>query len=122
MAEPSTPHVHLRFLSALPIENWDQFEGLLRASIVVSRIHEVHHQRAWYLHQHFQGNALNFYLRLREAMRNNLYNLLQEVRNRYAGADQRRNFELDLQSTKFDLIKEQPDNSLTDQKRLVNLA
>ena len=32
--------------------------------------------------------------------------------------DQRRNFELDLQSRKFDPVKEQPDDFLTDLHRL----
>ena len=59
-----------------------------------------HHQRARYLHLHLDGKALNFYLELPEATRNDLHNSLQELRKRYAGADQRRNFELDIQSQK----------------------
>ena len=65
---------------------------------------------------------LAFYLRLPEATRNDLDNSLQELRNRYAGTDQRNNFELDLQSRKFDPIKEQPDDFLTDLQGLANLA
>ena len=33
-----------------------------------------------------------------------------------------KNFELDLQSRKFDPLKEQPDDFLTDLQRLANLA
>ena len=122
MAEPSPPHVDLRHFSGLPNENWDQFEGLIRASIAVSRIPEAYHKRARYRYLHLDGNALNFYFRLPEATRNDLDNSLQELRNCYAGADQRRNFELDLQSRKFDPIKEQPDDFLTDLRRLANPA
>ena len=94
-------------------KKWDQFEGLLRASIAVSIIPEAHHQRKQYLHLHLDENALIFYLRLPEATRNDLDNSLQELCNRYTGADQRSNFELELQSRKFDPIKEQPDDFLT---------
>ena len=48
------------------------------------------------------GNALNYYLRLAKNTRNDLDDSLEQLRNRYAGADQRRNFELDLQLTKFE--------------------
>ena len=65
---------------------------------------------------------LTFYLRLTEATRYDLDNSLQELRNRYAGADQRRNFELDLQARKFDPIKEQQDGFLAYLQRLANLA
>ena len=66
MAEPSPPHFHLRRFSGVPNDNWDQFEGLLRASIAVSSRPEAHHQRARYLHLHLDGDALNLYLRLPE--------------------------------------------------------
>ena len=122
MADPSPPHVHLKRFSGLPNENWPEFERLLRASIAVSRIPEANHQRARYLHLHLAGNALNYYLRLAENTRNDLDDSLEQLRNRYAGADQRRNFELDLQSRKFDPVKEQPDDFLTDLQRLANLA
>ena len=122
MADPSPPHVHLKRFSGLPNENWPEFEGLLRASIAVSRIPEANHQRARYLHLHLAGNALNYYLRLAENTRNDLDDSLEQLRNRYAGADQRRNFELDLQSRKFDPVKEQPDDFLTDLQRLANFA
>ena len=119
---PSPPHVHLKRFSGLPNENWPEFEGLLRASIAVSRIPEANHQHARYLHLHLAGNALNYYLRLAENTRNDLDDSLEQLLHRYAGADQRRNFELDLQSTKFDPVKGQPDDFLTDLQRLANLA
>ena len=72
MADPSPPHVHLKRFSGLPNENWPEFEGLLRASIAVSRIPEANHQRARYLHLHLAGNALNYYLRLTENTGNDL--------------------------------------------------
>ena len=81
-----------------------------------------HHQRARYLHLHLAGNALNYYFRLAENTRNDLDDSLEQPRNRYAGADQRRNFELVLQSIKLDPVKEQPDDFLTDLQRLANLA
>ena len=95
MAELSPPHVHLGRFPGLTNKNWDQSEGLLRDSIAVSRI----------------------------PARNDLDNSLRELRNRYAGADQR-NFELDLQSRKFDPIKEQqqPEDFPTDIQRLANLV
>ena len=121
MVEPTPPHIHLGRFPGLTNKNWDQSEGLLRDSIAVSRIPETHHQQAQYLHLHLDGNALNIYLPLPEAARNELDNSLRELRNRYAGADQR-NFELDLQSRKFNPIKEQPEDFLTDIQRLANLV
>ena len=122
MAAPHPPHVSLKRFAGLPNENWDQFEGLLRASIAVARIPADHNQQARYLHLHLDGNALNYYLRLPENTRNDLDDALEQLRNRYSGPDQRRNFELDLQSRKFDPVKEQPDDFLTDLQRLANLA
>ena len=55
-------------------------------------------------------------------MRNDPDNSLQELCNHYAGADPRRNFELDLQSRKFDPKKEQQDDFLTYLQRLAILA
>ena len=60
MADPSPPHVNLKRFSGLPNKNWPEFEGLLRASIAVSRIPEANHQRSRYLHLHLAGNALNY--------------------------------------------------------------
>ena len=122
MAAAHPPHVSLKRFAGLPNENWDQFEGLLRASIAVARIPADHNQQARYLHLHLDGNALNYYLRLPENTRNDLDDALEQLRNRYSGPDQRRNFELDLQSRKFDPVKEQPDDFLSDLQRLANLA
>ena len=122
MAAPHPPHVSLKRFAGLPNENWDQFEGLLRASIAVARIPADHNQQARYLHLQLDGNALNYYLRLPENTRNALDDALEQLRNRYSGPDQRRNFELFLQSRKFDPVKEQPDDFLTDLQRLANLA
>ena len=94
----------------------------MRASIAVARIPADHNQQARYLHLHLDGNALNYYLRLPENKRNAFDDALEQLRNRYSGPDQRRNFELDLQSRKFDPVKEQPDDFLTDLQRLANLA
>ena len=94
----------------------------MRASIAVARIPADHNQQARYLHLHLDGNALNYYLRLPENTRNALDDALEQLCNRYSGPDQRRNFELDLQSRKFDPVKEQPDDFLTDLQRLANLA
>ena len=121
-AAPHPPHVSLKRFAGKPNENWDQFEGLIRASIAVSRIPEADNQRARYLHLHLEGNALNYYLRLAENVRNDLDDSLEALRNRYSGPDQRRNYELDLQTRKFDPLKEQPDDFLTDLQRLANLA
>ena len=121
-AAPHPPHVSLKRFAGKPNENWDQFEGLIRASIAVSRIPEADNQRARYLHLHLEGNALNYYLRLAENIRNDLDDSLEALRNRYSGPDQRRNYELDLQTRKFDPLKEQPDDFLTDLQRLANLA
>ena len=122
MAAPHAPHVSLKRFAGLPNDNWDQFEGLLRASIAVARIPADHNQQARYLHLHLDGNALNYYLRSPENTRNALDDALEQLRNRYSGPDHRRNFELDLQSRKFDPAKEQPDDFLTDLQRLANLA
>ena len=65
MADVSPPHVYPKRLG-LQNENWPNSEGLLRASIAVSRIPEANHRRARYLHLHLTGNALNYYLRLHE--------------------------------------------------------
>ena len=94
MAAPHPPHVSLKRFAGLPNENWDQFEGPLRASIAVARIPADHNQQARYLHLHLDGNALNYYLRLPENTRNALNDALEQLRNRYSGPDQRRNFEL----------------------------
>ena len=80
MADPSPPHVHLKRFSGLPNENWPEFEGLLRASIAVSRIPQANHQRARYLHLHLAGNALNYYLRLAKNTRNDLDDSLEQLR------------------------------------------
>ena len=63
MAGPSPPLVHLKRFSGISNENWPEFEGLLRASIAVSRIPEANNQRARYLHLRLACNALKFYLR-----------------------------------------------------------
>ena len=122
MAAPHPPHVSLKRFAGLTNENWDQFEGLLRASIAVARIPADHNQQARYLHLHLDRNALNYYLHLPENTRNALDDALEQLRNLYSGPDQRRNFELDLQSRKFDPVKEQPDDFLTDLQQLANLA
>ena len=122
MAALHPPHVSLKLFAGLPNKNWDQFEDLLRASIAVARIPADHNQQARYLHLHLDGNALNYYLRLPENTRNALDDALEQLRNRYSGPDQRHNFELDIQSRKFDPVKEQPDDFLTDLQRLANLA
>ena len=49
MAAPHPPHVSLKRFAGLPNENWDQFEGLLRASIAVARIPADHNQNIHYL-------------------------------------------------------------------------
>ena len=69
MTEPSPPHDHLRRFSGSPNENWDQFEGLLWASIAVSRIPEAHHQRARYLHLHLDENSHNFFFSRSQKLR-----------------------------------------------------
>ena len=97
----------------------------MRASIVVSRVPEVNHHFAQYLHLLLAGNALNCYLRLNENTRNGLDDSLVQLCNRYAGAGQRRNFEVNLQSRKFhpeSLVQEEPDDFLADLKRLAKLA
>ena len=66
MAAPHSPQVSFKRFAGLPNENWDQFEGLLRASIAVALIPADHNQQARYLNLHFGGNALNYYLRLPE--------------------------------------------------------
>ena len=57
MAAPHPWHVSLKRFAGLPNENWDQFEGLLRASIAVARIPADHNQQARYLHLHLDGNT-----------------------------------------------------------------
>ena len=49
MAGPHSPHVSLKRFAGLPNENWDQFEGLLRASIAAARIPADHNQQDRYL-------------------------------------------------------------------------
>ena len=82
----------------------------MRASNAVSKTPEANHQRARYLHLHSAGNALNYYLRPKESTRNDPDDSPEQLRNRCAGADQRRNFKLDLQSRTFDPVKELPDD------------
>ena len=63
----------------------------------------------------------NYCLRLSENTRNALDKALKQLRKRYSRPDQRRNFELHLQSRKSEPAKEQPD-FLNDIQRLANLA
>ena len=108
-------------MSGYPSKTWTNSK-VLRASIAVARIPADHSQQARYLHLQLDRNALNYYLRLPENTRNALDDALEQLRNLYSGPDQRLNFELDLQSRKFDPVKEQPDDFLTDLQRLANLA
>ena len=94
----------------------------MRKSIAVARIPADHNHQARYLHSHLDGNALNYYLSLPENRRNAMDDKLEQLGILYSGPDQRPNFELDLQSRKFEIVKEQSGDFLTDLQRLANLA
>ena len=79
MADTNPFHVHLRHFSGLPNENWDKFEGLLPASIAVSRKSEK--PTTW-------GHKISLYA-LKEMHWKDLYHSLKELRNRYTGAKQK---------------------------------
>ena len=72
MAAPHPSQVWLKRFAGLPNENMDQFEDLLRPSLAVARIPGYHNKQARYLHLHFDGNPLNYYLRLTKKTRNTL--------------------------------------------------
>ena len=93
----SAPHIQLKAFGGTPKENWNQFESLFRASLAVARIPTADSQQCQYLHLHLWGTALSFYLGLTQAQQS-----LRCLRNRYAGADKRRNFEFELNNRKFE--------------------
>ena len=119
---PPLPHVHLKSFSGSPKENFNQFEGLFRASLAVARIPEEHNQRARYLHLHLSGNALNFYLSQPDATRDDVEAALTALRDRYAGLDKRAKTDALLSNRKFNSETEEPDDFLTDLQRLAAVA
>ena len=118
----SAPHIQLKPFGGTPKENWNQFESLFRASLAVARIPTADSQQCRYLHLHLWGTALSFYLGLTQAQQDDLEQSLRCLRNRYAGADKRRNFEFELNNRKFDPAKEDADDFLTDLQRLAELS
>ena len=95
---------------------------MFRASLAVARIPTADSQQCRYLHLHLWGTALSFYLGLTQAQQDDLEQSLRCLRNRYAGADKRRNFEFELNNRKFDPAKEDADDFLTDLQRLAELS
>ena len=119
---PPLPHINLKSFTGSPKENFNQFEGLFRASLAVARIPEADNQRARYLYLHLSGNALNFYLSQPEATRDDVELALTALRERYAGLDKRATTDALLSNRKFDSETEEPDDFLTDLQRLAVVA
>ena len=122
MADLNPPQDSLKRFSGHPNENWSQFEGLLRASIIVASIPEAQNQPVHYLNLHLDGKALNFDSNLVQAARNDLEQALEQLRNRYAGLDQIRENDFELQNRVFKSENEEALDYLTDLNRLASLT
>ena len=106
----SSPHIQLKTFGGTPKENWNQFDSRFRASLAVAKTRTADSQQRQYLHLHLCGTALSFYLGLTQSQQDDIEESLRCLRNRYAVADKRRNFEFEQINRKFDPAKEDADD------------
>ena len=77
MANPHSNDSLTKF-SGLPNENWSEFESQLRRVVDVANV--VNAQRSGYLQLHLAGEALQYYLTLEQAVRDNFEQSLISLR------------------------------------------
>ena len=113
------------FLSFTPFsgsekDNFTQFERQLRSCIGLAAIDEDQQHR--YLHLHLKGIALVFCDQLTEAIREDLDQALDALRNRYVNPDRIELYKLQFQNRKLKQSEESIHDFLTELQRLASLA
>ena len=97
-------------------ENFDEFENLLRAAIVVGQIDGANQPA--FLKLNLSGGALRFYTGLPNATQANLENALTALRDRYNQTANSEFHRIRFNERKFDSTKESPEDYIVDLQKL----